>query len=99
MNEPMEENTAECLTSSKRKRKLSNLEVADFIVEKGIKSETELLVDLPIVAQNNIDLPIAIEPIVAQNSIDLPIVVELIVVQNNIDLPIVVEPIEAEGSC
>ena len=43
MNEPTEENTAECSTSSKRKRKLSNLEVADFIVEKGIKSETELL--------------------------------------------------------
>ena len=43
MNEPTEEDTAECSTSSKRKRKLSNLEVADFIVEKGIKSETELL--------------------------------------------------------
>ena len=43
MNEPTEENTAECSTSSKRKRKLSNLEVADFTVEKGIKSETELL--------------------------------------------------------
>ena len=43
MNEPTEENTAECSTSSKRKRELSNLEVADFIVEKGIKSETELL--------------------------------------------------------
>ena len=41
MNEPTEESTAECLTSSKRK--LSNFEVADFIVEKGIKSETELL--------------------------------------------------------
>ena len=43
MNEPTKENTAECSTSSKRKRNLSNLKVADFIVEKGIKSETELL--------------------------------------------------------
>ena len=36
-----------------------------------------------------------VEP-VAQNNIDLPIAVKPIVAQNNIDLPIVVEPIEAQ---
>ena len=30
-------------------------------------------IDLPIEAQNNIDLPIVVEPIEAQNNIELPI--------------------------
>ena len=53
-------------------------------------------IDLPIEAQNNIDLPIVVEPVEAQNIIDLPIAVEPVEAQN-IELPIVVEPIEAQN--
>ncbi len=49
-------------------------------------------IDLPIEAQNNIDLPIVVEPVEAQNVIDLPIAVEPVEAQNNIELPIGVEP-------
>ena len=38
-----ERNAVECPTTSKRMKKLSNLEVADFIEKNGIKCETELL--------------------------------------------------------
>ncbi len=47
-------------------------------------------IDLPIEAQNNIDLPIAVEPVEAQNNIELPIGVEPIEAQN-IELRIGVE--------
>jgi hypothetical protein len=55
-------------------------------------------IDLPIEAQKKSDLHIVVEPIEAQNKSDLPIVVEPIEAQNNIviDLPIVVELIEAK---
>ena len=54
-------------------------------------------IDLPIEAQNNIDLPIVVEPVEAQNIIDLTIAVEPVEAQNNIELPIGVEPIEAQN--